>query len=428
MARKQIRVGILGLGSIGSGVIKLLQKNHAQLLRRSGVDLVVSRVAVRNPRKARAVAVPARRLTRDPRALVCDSTIDIVVELMGGVQPAKTLIEMALRHKKYVVTANKELIAKHGFRLFQLAARQGADLYYEASVAGSIPIIRTLKLGYAADQITEISGIINGTTNHILSQMDQKGRTYQDALREAQRAGYAEANPAADVQGMDAAYKLAILASIAFHAKIAVASIHREGITELDPIDLTWARRLGYVVKLLARAAQTPRGLTLSVCPTFISRSHPLANVSGVYNAVFLKGNFVGDAMLYGRGAGSEPTAAAVVSDILDIVYSLGHGLTRRNLVTSYRAPKLLPLPATQSQFYLRVEVFDKPGVLAQITQILGRYRVSVAVVEQQPLAGRRASLVIVTHQVVEKRMQAALQGIRRLASVHALRAVIRVA
>ncbi len=423
---RSVQVGVLGFGSVGTGVIKLLKQNHAQLLRRSGVDLKIAAIAVRNKRKDRAVRVNPKILTEDPFGIVKDPRIDIVIELLGGIHPAKRLVEEALKNGKYVVTANKELIAKHGYALFSLARRCGVDLYYEASVAGGIPIIRTLKVGFAPNRITDVVGIINGTTNFILSAMDQ-GRSYAEALAEAQARGFAEADPRDDVDGVDAAYKLAILASIAFQAKVRVEDVYRQGIRQVDPIDIEFARTLGYTVKLLARGSQTAQGISLKVHPTLIERTHPLANVSGVFNAVFIRGDFIGDAMLYGQGAGSEPTGAAVVSDVLDIVYSFGQNVTRRNLVTEYRHVRMLPRATTTAQFYARFELRDRPGVLARITHLLGRHHISVESIEQKLLPRQRAMLVLITHRTLERHMDQALLAIRRLPDVQACRACLRV-
>jgi homoserine dehydrogenase len=301
------------------------------------------------------------------------------------------------------------------------------DLYYEGSVAGGIPIIRTLKVGFAPNRITDVLGIINGTTNYILTQMDAHGRPYHAALAEAQAHGYAEANPKNDVDGFDAAYKLAILAAIAFQARLRVQDVYCEGIRRLEAVDFEFARKLGYTIKLLAHAGQSKKGISLKVHPALVDRRHPLANVNGVFNAVFIRGDFIGDAMLYGRGAGSEPTGAAVVSDVLDIVHSFRQDVTRRNLVTGYRRLPLISRGATQARFYLRFEVQDRPGVLSKITHLLGKNHISVATIEQQTLNRKRAMLVVVTHAALEKHMDAALLSIKRLSDVHACAARIRV-
>lgn len=419
----------MGLGTVGTGVYEVLQKSAGQIARRSGGPVEVTRVLVRDAAKARAVAVPQDVLTTDVEAFFADDH-EIVVELIGcpggATEPARSYIERALRAGKHVVTANKDVLAKHGSELFRLADEHGAALYFEGSVAGGIPIVKAIKECLVANEIRTVMGIINGTTNYMLTKMAQEGASFDEVLQEAQAHGYAEADPTSDVEGHDAAYKLAILVRLAFETEINVEDVYREGITQVTPEDMTYADELGYAVKLLAIAKATPDGVEARVHPTFVPKSHPLAAVNDVFNAVFIEGDAAGELMFYGRGAGKLPTASAVVADIVQAAQNLRRGVTGwLNARTSPRRI-LSPLECV-SRYYVHLKVVDSPGVLAQIAKAFGDNNVSIESVIQKGQGEDPVSLVFVTHEVVEKNVRAALERISLLPVVRRVANVIRV-
>ncbi|SFJ58165.1 homoserine dehydrogenase [Thermoflavimicrobium dichotomicum] len=349
-ANKTVRVGLLGLGTVGSGVMKVLLHQQALIKERTGYRIEVPHILVRDPKKKRKVKVFPEQLTTDADRIVDDQDISIVIEVMGGVEPARTILLKALRSGKHVITANKELLAKHGSELMKAAQESGVQLLFEASVAGGIPVIRFLQGYLTANRVYEISGILNGTTNYILTKMEQTGQTFAEALAEAQELGYAEADPTDDVEGYDAAYKLAILTNLAFDVEVPVSDIFREGIKEIRPIDLGWAREFGYVIKLLARSRKTERGIELSVGPCLLPLSHPLARVHDVFNAVTVYSDVVGDVTLVGKGAGEYPTASAVIEDLTALLRQSGQVLR----TTCWQTSSHRCLETESSRFFIR--------------------------------------------------------------------------
>jgi homoserine dehydrogenase len=420
-----VRVGMLGCGTVGAAVIRLLHDHEAEIALRTDTRLEVTRVAVRDPSVPRDVPLDPSRFTADPREVVSDPEVDGVSELMGGTDPALELVLAAIDHGKPVVTANKELLAAHGRELFDRADAKGVDLAFEAAVAGGIPLIRPLRESLAGDRVRRLMGIVNGTTNYVLTRMSEDGMSFDDALAEAQRLGYAEANPAADVEGHDAAAKCAILASIAFDSLVTADDVYREGIAGVTRQDIEFARRLGYVVKLLAVAELEDGAVVARVHPAMIPSEHPLASVRGSFNAVFVEGEAVGELMFYGRGAGGEPTATSVVGDLIAVAGHLLHG---GRAIGSARRPErgIRPMGETHSEYYVLLQVEDRPGVLAEIAAVFGRHGVSIRHVWQEGL-GDEAQLVFISHSAKDASLQASVADLEGLASVEAVESVLRV-
>ncbi|MEX0657854.1 MAG: homoserine dehydrogenase [Egibacteraceae bacterium] len=420
---KTLTVGLLGCGIVGSGVVRLLREHADEIAGRIGARLEVGPVAVRTLSRDRAVEGLA--LTADPHAVTTDPSVDIVVEVMGGIEPTRGLIAEALEAGKSVVTANKELIATLGADLFALAGTRGVRLEYEAAVAGGIPIIRPLRESLAGDRVRKVLGILNGTTNYILTKMTEEGSSFADALGEAQRLGYAERDPTADIEGFDAAAKTAILASLAFDAKVVAGDVYREGITAVTATDIAHARRMGYVIKLLGIAEQVDGTIGARVYPALIPATHPLASVRESFNAVFVEAEAVGDLMFYGRGAGSLPTASAVVGDIVTVARALLSG--ERPGAGGVMADKpLRPFDENTVQFSILLDVLDQSGVLAAVAATFGEHDVSIKSVWQEG-AGDTAQLLLITHAATERDVQATLHGLRELPMVRAVASVIRV-
>ncbi len=423
MTQRTLTVGLLGFGTVGTGVVRLLQEHGDDIASRLGARLAVGPVAVRDPGRARDAAVD--RLTTDPFAVVEDPTVDIVVEVMGGLDPAHDLIARAIKAGKGVVTANKELVATAGFELADLAAERGVWLEYEAAVAGGIPIIKPLRESLAGDRVRRILGILNGTTNYILTKMTEEGVDFAEALAEAQRLGYAEADPAADVEGADAASKTAILASLAFDARVVAADVFREGITRVTATDIGHAQRMGYVIKLLGIAESSDGEVGVRVHPALVPKAHPLASVRESFNAVFVEAEAVGDLMFYGRGAGSLPTASAVVGDIVSVARGVLSG--ERPLAASHHVPKAVrPMANVTVQYYVLLDVADLPGVLAAVAATFGRHDVSIKSVWQEG-HGDSAQLLLITHAAREGDVQDTLEELRGLDEVRDVASVMRV-
>lgn len=426
---REIGVGLLGLGVVGSGVAAALARRQAYFARQVGASLVVRRAAVRDMSKPRSVELAPGVLTNRVEDVVNAPDIDIVVEVIGGEEPAGSYIRAALASGKHVVTANKELIAKAGPELLAEAHGRGLDIMFEASVGGGIPIIAPLRRDLLANEIASISAIINGTSNYILTRMAQEGAEFADALAEAQSLGYAEADPTNDIEGYDAAYKLAILASLGFRARVMPSQIHTEGISRLSSKDFHYAEELGYVIKLLAIADRVERGILARVAPALLPQAAPLAKVDGVYNAVQVTGDLTGTVLFQGRGAGADPTTSAVVADLLD----LAHAVVMGNRERKYWGPEgdipVLDLSELETRYYVRVSVRDRPGVLAKIAQVLGDYDVSIAAVTQKEADedAKTAELVIMTHMAKERALQAALAEIAGLDVVSQVSTVLRV-
>jgi homoserine dehydrogenase len=420
-----VRVGMLGCGTVGAAVIRLLHDHEAEIALRTDTRLEVTTVAVRDPSAPRDVPLDPSRFTADSREVVSDPEVDVVCELMGGTDPALELVLAAIDHGKPVVTANKELLAAHGRQLFDRADAKGVDLAFEAAVAGGIPLIRPLRESLAGDRVRRLMGIVNGTTNYVLTRMSDDGMSFDDALAEAQRLGYAEANPAADVEGHDAAAKCAILASIAFDSLVTADDVYREGIAGVTRQDIEFARRLGYVVKLLAVAELEDGAVVARVHPAMIPSEHPLASVRGSFNAVFVEGEAVGELMFYGRGAGGEPTATSVVGDLIAVAGHLLHG--GRAIGSVRRLERgIRPMGETHSEYYVLLQVEDRPGVLAEIAAVFGRHGVSIRHVWQDGL-GDEAQLVFISHGAKDASLQASVADLAGLASVEAVESVLRV-
>jgi len=427
LENSNIKVAILGLGTVGSGVYKLLTQQSEDFIWKVGSKLEISKVLVKNINKQRTLEVNKEILTENWQEILDDPEIKIIIEVMGGIEPAKSYILEALKAGKHVVTANKDLLAQHGKELFDSANSQACDLAFEASVAGGIPIIRPLKQCLAGNKIEEILGIINGTTNYILTQMTYEQVSFESALHEAQQLGYAEADPTSDIEGYDAARKLAILASLAFQSRVTLQDVYIEGISNLSQADITYARELGFVVKLVAVAKQSEEGIEARVHPMFIPNTHPLASVNDSFNAVFVKGNAVGEAMFYGRGAGEMPTASAVLGDVIDVARNIVNNCTGRIACTCFYKCIHKSIGEINTKYYLRLQVKDKPGVLASIAGVFGNHDVSLATVIQKHRNEDMAEIVVITDYVKEKHMNDALQIIKGLSIVAEVSAQIRV-
>ncbi len=430
---KPMKVGLLGLGIVGGGTLTVLRRNAAEITRRAGREIVVTMAAVRDLEKARKYAAPDMLLTDNPFAIIDNPDIDIVVEMMGGVTLAKELILMAIARGKHVVTANKALIANHGTEIFAAAQQHGVMVAFEAAVGGGIPIIKAIREGLTANRIEWIAGIINGTTNFILTEMRDKGADFADALRAAQDLGYAEADPTFDIEGIDAAHKLTILSAIAFGIPVQFDRAYIEGITKLTGDDVRYAEQLGYRIKLLGIAKRTPSGIELRVHPALIPERRLLANVDGAMNAILVKGDAVGITMYYGAGAGAEPTASSVVADLVDVTRM--HTADPHNRVPhlafqpdTLSAEPILPMGEVRTAYYLRLRAIDEAGVLADVTRILADSDISIdAMIQKEPEKTRTlADIVILTHRCIEKDIDAALLKIEALPSISGKIARIR--
>jgi len=425
---ESIKVGIIGFGIVGAGTYRALTRNADSIARRAGAPVVVTKIADVDWTRERDIAVPEEIRTTDAMALVSDPNIDIVVETIGGVKPALDFVLAAIAHGKSVVTSNKELIARHGHEILARAEEQGVDVEFEGAVGGVIPIIRSLKESLEADRVVEIMGIVNGTTNYILTRMSQEGLDFATALAEAQALGYAEADPTNDVEGYDARYKIAILAASAFGLKVQLDDIYAEGITQVTPHDIAYAKTMGYVIKLLAIARRGDGDrIEARVHPVMLRDSHPLAAVNGVFNAIFVRGEGCDDVMLYGRGAGGHPTGVAVAGDVVDCARNRLHQASGRVLCTCEAPAQVMPMADVQTKSYLRMRVKDRPGVLGSIATIFGTEGVSIASVHQSATDGQVAEIVWVTHKNPESQLQSALGAISRLAIVEEIPATLRV-
>ncbi len=425
--KKQINIGLLGFGTVGSGVIKVLLENMHDIRQKVGREIVVSKVLVRDMNKKREIP-DGCVLTDNVDEILNDKCIDIVVEVMGGEHPAKEYMLRALESGKNVVTANKDVVAKYGKEMFEQAEKHNVDFMFEASVGGGIPIITPLKQCLTANKITDVMGIVNGTTNYMLTKMTNEKLDYNTVLAEAQMKGYAEADPTADVGGLDAARKIAILSSISFNTRIHLDDVYVEGITAITPEDIEYARELGYVIKLLAVAKAVPDyGIDVRVHPAFIPNGHPLASVNDVFNAIFVKGNAVGETMFYGRGAGEKPTASAVIADIIDIARNIVHETSGKIRCTCFEHKAICPVEKSVSAYYVRLLVEDEPGVLATIAGVFGNNKVSLNSVIQKRRVNGCAEIVLITHEVAEEHIAKASETIKKLNEVTEIRNIIRV-
>jgi len=433
MAKSSIAVGMVGFGTVGAGVAKILLNNAALIRRRVGVPVELVRVADLDTTRDRGVLLPPGVLTADLRQVLDDPSIDIVLELIGGYDAAKRLILEAVAKGKQVVTANKALLAVHGEEIFEAASRRRVDLGFEASVGGGIPVIRALTQGLAGNTLLSMYGIINGTSNYILSRMTREGQRFDTVLADAQKAGYAEADPTFDVAGIDSAHKLTIMVTLAYGSPVNFKEIFTEGITHLTPLDIAYAHEFGYTIKLLGIAKLHENDVEARVHPTMIPSDSPVAGVDGVYNAIQLVGDAVGDIVLYGQGAGSLPTGSAVVSDVIDIARNLLSGASGRVPAASFqqdqrRPLRIRPMEEITSLYYLRFMVVDRPGVLSQIAGVLGTHGISISsVIQKGRKEGQTVPVVIMTHAAREREVQTALQDINRMSFISEPTTLIRV-
>ncbi len=424
-----MKIGLLGCGIVGGALVELLDERRATIRETAGVDLEVASVAVRSVSKERSGSLDTSLLTTDAEALVSDPSIDVVVEVIGGIEPARTLIQTALKSGKPVVTANKELLANVGAELYATADANGVDLLFEAAAAGAIPIVRPLRESLLGEDIEVVMGILNGTTNYILTRMSEDGADYGDALSEAQRLGYAERDPTADVEGYDAGAKAAIMASLAFGQNVVAGDVYHEGIANISQADISFARRLGYEIKLLGIAQRfdvdgDASEIAVRVHPAMVPVSHPLASVRDSFNAVFVEGASAGEIMFYGRGAGGRPTASAVLGDLIDAAANKARG-THRPVPNGPRA-RIRSIDDVDSAYYVNIEVDDSPGVLANVAGVFGRHGVSIRSMEQEGL-GTGARIAFITHAALERNLQATLHELRGLDVVTEVRGVLRV-
>ncbi len=422
---KPVKVGVLGLGTVGGGTVNVLKRNAAEIARRAGREIIITRASAKDLTKPRICDTQGIALTTDPYEIINDPEIDIILELIGGAGPVKDMVLKAIDNGKHVVTANKSLIALHGNEIFAKAQEKGVIVAFEAAVAGGIPIIKAIREGLSGNQIEWLAGIINGTGNFILTEMRDKGRDFADVLAEAQALGYAEADPTFDVEGIDAAHKLTILASIAFGIPLQFDKVYTEGITQITRTDIEYAEQLGYRIKHLGIARKTPEGIELRVHPTLIPERRLIANVDGVMNAILVKGDAVGATLYYGAGAGAEPTASSVVADVIDVVRALTSDPENRVPHLAFQADALADIPVLSSDmfrtaYYLRLNAEDKPGVLAEVTRILADHQISIEAISQKvPLHNETSvPIVILTQITLEKEMNAAIAEIEALKTV----------
>ena len=424
MGKTQIRVGLLGFGTVGSAFASLLERQRSDIAARTGLEIFISQIAVRDITKERPNLDAKVTLTDEPNTVVTSSEVDVVVELVGGLDPSKDLIENALREGKPVITANKELLSKDGKNLFSIADQNKVDLLFEAAVAGGVPLIRVLRESLLGEPVEKVIGIVNGTTNYILSQMEEKGVPYDDALLEAQQLGYAESDPTADVTGQDAASKAAIIAMVAFGADICFDDVLFEGIEDITSSDIAFAQKAGATIKLLAMVTKSDDEIEARVYPAMLPNSHPLASVRDSFNAVFIEGKAVDNLMLFGRGAGGMPTASAVLGDVIDASLNLSKDTYRT--VGKLEKVSLMHSDERKSSYYISVQVVDEPGVLADVASVFDGNRMSIESMEQEGL-GREARLGFITHEAEENRLESTLTQLSDLSCVEKLGTIIRV-
>jgi homoserine dehydrogenase len=429
MVHGQLNVGLIGLGTVGSQVAERMLAWRAQLARRAGVDLCLRRVLVRDLKKPRSVEVAADLMTTDPDQVLDDPEIQVLIEVAGGDVPMHSYLERAIRSGKHVVTANKVVMAKHGPELLDLAAEKNVDVYFEAAVGGGIPLISQFRTDLQANRIERVSAVINGTTNYVLGRMAGAGLTLDEAVREAQAAGYAEADPTDDIGGFDATYKLAILGSIAYEIKVRPTDIFREGIEGIEPVDFRYARELGYAIKLIAHTQRHPGRIEARVHPAMVPLDHPLAQVEGANNAVFVEGDLVGQVLLVGQGAGGRPTASAVVGDLIDLARSIRRGVQSRPSFSFDDRIGVIPMGEVVTRAYYRIRVDDRTGVLAAIGQVFAEEGVSISSFIQKDawVEAKTAELVVTTHPSLDASLQRARERMANLEPVHAVSSFLRV-
>lgn len=423
---EDIKIAILGAGTVGTGVYKLMNRQKDEMIYKIGRNMSIAKILVRNKSKERE-GIDGSLLTDDFNDILNDESISIVVEVMGGIEPAKTYIAEALKRGKNIVTANKDLMASNGHELMELAKENKCDILFEAAVAGAIPIIRPLKQCLAGNYISEIMGIVNGTTNFILTKMTREGMEFCDALKMAQELGYAEADPTADIEGYDAGRKIAIMASIAFNTRVTFEDVYTEGITKITAKDIKYAKDMDCDIKLLGVARNTETGIEVKVHPMLIPSSHPLASVNDSFNAVFVHGDAVDDAMFMGRGAGELPTASAVMGDIIDVARNIQYNCNGRIGCTCYKNIPVKNIDDTESKYFMRMQVDDRPGVLASVASVLGNTDVGIDRVIQKTKKGNTAELVVITDSVLERNFKDALAIFKSMAMIREISSVIRV-
>lgn len=425
---KAVKVGLLGFGTVGAGVVRIIEAHQEDLQSQVGSPIEIEKILVRDKHKERATMVDSTKLTEQAEEILQHPDIDVVIEVIGGIEPARTYILEALSQGKHIVTANKDLIALHGAEIFVAAKEHGCDVLFEASVGGGIPIIRTLSDSFASDRISKIIGIVNGTTNYILTKMSHESAAYEEALTEAQQLGYAEADPTSDVEGLDAARKMTILGMLAFHTNVALEDVEVKGISSITKEDIQYAKMLGYEMKLLGIAESRDQQINICVEPTLIPRTQPLATVNGVFNAVYVHGDAVGETMFYGPGAGSLPTATSVVADLVAVIKNLKLGVNGKHSITPYKAKQLQSDEQVESKNFLLLEVEDKAGVLAQITHVFANYDVSLESVIQQPkMVQDYVEVVIITHMASKASMKNVLEQLQQLDCIRSIKSIYRV-
>jgi len=423
---KAINIGILGLGTVGCGVVKVIDENHRVISNKIGSPLNIKKIADINTSRFRLIKLSKDKLTTKAEEVIEDKDIDIIVEVIGGIGVAKRYVLSAIKQKKHIVTSNKELMAKFGDQVIEAAGKEKIEVRFEASCGGGIPIIRPLKQCLAANKIEEVIGIVNGTTNYILTRMSEEEKDLKEVLKEAIKEGYAEADPSLDIDGFDASYKIAILSSVAFQTRVNLSNVYREGIRGIEQKDIEYARELGYKIKLLAIARREKDKIEIRVHPTLVPLTHPLSNVHGAFNAIFVKGNAVGELMFYGQGAGALPTASAVVGDIIELAQRIKKGEVA-SIYTPLKRLKVKNIALIESRYYFRMKVLDQPGVLAKVSKILGEEKVSLASVVQKGSGGSLAEIVFLTYQVQNMKISRALSQIKRLKVVKEIGNIIRV-
>jgi homoserine dehydrogenase len=425
---KQISVGLLGLGTVGSGVVRIVEGHQDKLMHQVGCPIHIEKVLVNDVNKERTIAIDKDKLTTNPEDVLTDPSIDVVIEVMGGIEETKNHILTALKHKKHVVTANKDLMAVYGSELLATAAENNCDLFYEASVAGGIPILRSLVEGLASDRITKMMGIVNGTTNYILTKMSKHGSAYDDVLKEAQDLGYAEADPTSDVEGIDAARKMTIMGTLGFSMHLDLDDVSVSGISNVTEEDLSYSKQLGYVMKLIGIAHREGEKVEVSVQPTLLPEAHPLASVNDEYNAVYVYGEAVGETMFYGPGAGELPTATAVVSDLVEVMKNMRLGVNGSSAVTPQFPKKLKNKEDILSKQFLRLHVEDQAGTFAEITTLFSNHNISFEKILQLPLNKEGlAEIVLVTHKASHADYEDVLQKLEKLNVIADIKSCYRV-
>lgn len=427
MKKKVINIGLLGMGTVGGGVVSLLEMNGSSIGEKVGARLNIKKVLVRNTSKKREVSLPPSVFTKDAWEILQDPEIDLIVELMGGIDPARSYIEEALKRGKYVVTANKDVMARFGADLLKLSRENGGAVFFEGSVGGGIPLVRPLQHCLSANRVDRIMGIINGTSNYILTRMSNDGMQFNEALKEAQEKGFAEADPSSDIEGWDAAYKIVVLSKLAFGSSVSMDDVYVRGIDTVSAEDLQYARRLGYTIKLLAVGERVDGRLSLRVFPALLPLKHPLASVYDEFNALFVEGNAVGEVMFYGKGAGAMPTASAVSADIIDASRCLKYGMQNGMLDITLKEMPVVHSEEMESSFYLRLQAEDKPGVFAALATAFGDEHVSLDMILQKRNDEGTAEIVLVTHEVTEANFFRALKYIEEMSSIRSVNGLFRV-